>query len=184
MSKIGKKPIALPSGVTVTVTEGQIKVKGPKGELQHPSMPSIQVLVNPPVVTVKREGDEAEQRRAHGLVRASLQNMITGVTTGFQKKLEMIGVGYRAQAAGKKITLNLGFSHPIEYHAPAGITLEMDAENKSIIIVSGIDRQKVGQVAAQLRAYRPPEPYKGKGIRYVGEYVPRKTGKAAVTTSE
>ena len=133
------------------------------------------------LIQVKRSSDEPKERSLHGLTRALIQNMITGVSNKFEKRLEIIGVGYRAQVSGKKVTLNLGFSHPIDLEMPEGITVEMDKEQKNIIIVSGIDKQVVGQFAANIRSYRPPEPYKGKGVRYLGEYVPRKAGKAAAT---
>ncbi len=179
MSKIGKKPIIIPSGITVTLADGQLSVKGAKGELHYTLESGIQVLITPPVINVKRQGNDLQVRRFHGLTRAMLNNMITGVSKGFEKRLEMVGVGYRAQATGKKITLNLGFSHPIEYNAPTGVTIQIDQENKNMILVSGVDRQKVGQVASDLRAMRPPEPYKGKGIHYLGEHIVRKAGKAA-----
>ncbi|MFH0820784.1 MAG: 50S ribosomal protein L6 [Candidatus Peregrinibacteria bacterium] len=181
MSKIGKKPIAAPSGVTITVTGSVVKVKGAKGELSYSLPAGIQVVVEGQVVSVKRQGNDLQVRRCHGLVRAFVNNMIVGVSKGFEKRLEMIGVGYRAQASGKKITLNLGFSHPIEYLAPEGVTIQMDQENKNTIIITGVDRQKVGQVASDLRTFRPPEPYKGKGIKYIDEHIVRKAGKAAAT---
>lgn len=181
MSKIGKKPIIVPAGVTVTVANGEVKVKGAKGELHYSLPTGVEVVVSGTSVSVKRKGNDPQERRLHGLVRAFVQNMVIGASKGFEKRLEMIGVGYRAQATGKKITLNLGFSHPVDYHAPEGVSIQMDQENKNLIIISGANRQKVGQVASDLRALRPPEPYKGKGIRYVDEHVVRKAGKAAAT---
>ena len=182
MSRIGKSPITVPDGVEVTIADRHIKIKGPKGELEYTFLPLVEVLYKDNQIVISRKNDDKESRSAHGLTRALINNMIIGASEGFEKRLEIIGVGYRAQASGKKITLNLGFSHPIDYEAPEGVTIEMDKENKNIIIVSGIDKQKVGEVAAQIRKYRLPEPYKGKGIRYIDEYVHRKAGKAAVKT--
>ena len=179
MSRIGKQPITIPAGVDVTLDANTIKVKGPKGELQYTFSPKLSILVKDGVIQIKRSGDESEDRSLHGLVRALVYNMVTGVSTGFQKRLEIIGVGYRAQTSGRKITLNLGFSHPVELEAPEGVTVEMDKDQKNTIVISGYDKQVVGQFAANIRSFRPPEPYKGKGIRYSGEYVPRKAGKAA-----
>ena len=179
MSRIGKQPITVPEGVEVTVTDKTIKVKGSKGELEHKFPSCIDVGVKDNVVTVKRSSDEPAERSLHGLTRAMINNMIIGVSEGFEKRLEIIGVGYRAQVSGSKITLNLGFSHPIELDAPEGVDLEMDKEQKNVIIITGIDKQAVGQFSAIIRKFRPPEPYKGKGIRYVDEYVARKVGKAA-----
>jgi large subunit ribosomal protein L6 len=179
MSRIGKQLITVPDGVEITIQDRRVKVKGPKGELEYTFPESIEVVNKEGRITVKRKNDEKEARSFHGLVRALINNMVEGVSKGFEKRLEIIGVGYRAQASGKKITLNLGFSHPIDFNAPEGVTIEMDKENKNVIIISGIDRQKVGQAAAQIREYRPPEPYKGKGIRYIDEHVHRKAGKAA-----
>lgn len=179
MSLIGKQPIKVPAGVEVTISDRIIKVKGAKGELEYAFLPSVELLHEDEHIVVKRKNDDKESRAAHGLTRALVNNMVIGVSEGFEKKLEIIGVGYRAQTSGRKITLNLGFSHPIEYTVPEGIQIEMDKENKNIVIISGIDKQVVGEVAAQIRKYRPPEPYKGKGIRYIDEYVHRKAGKAA-----
>lgn len=179
MSLIGKQPITVPQGVEVTLQDNVIKTKGPKGELTYELLPYVEVIVAEGVVTVKRKNDEKVSKSAHGLTRALIQNMVIGVSKGFEKKLEIIGVGYRAQATGKKITLNLGFSHPVEYQAPEGVTIEMDKDNKNMILVSGIDKQRVGEAAAQIRKFRPPEPYKGKGVRYHDEYVHRKAGKTA-----
>ena len=179
MSLICKRPITVPEGVEVTLTDRLIKVKGAKGELEYTHMPLVEVLQQDNQIIVKRKNDTKESRSAHGLTRALIQNMIIGVSKGYEKRLEIIGVGYRAQTSGNKITMSLGFSHPIEYQALEGVTVQMDQEKKNIIIISGIDKQKVGETAAQIRKYRPPEPYKGKGIRYTDEYVRRKAGKAA-----
>ena len=179
MSRIGKQPIVIPAGVDVTLDTNTIKVKGSKGELQYTFSPKINLLIKDGNIQVKRTGNEPEDRSLHGLVRALVYNMVTGVSSGFEKRLEIIGVGYRAQTSGRKITLNLGFSHPVELEAPEGVMVEMDKEQKNTIVISGVDKQAVGQFAANIRSFRPPEPYKGKGIRYVGEYVARKAGKAA-----
>lgn len=179
MSRIGKQIIEIPSGVEVTLTGNTIKVKGPKGELECTFDPSMQVEQKENTLQVKRSSDEPSQRSLHGLTRALIANMVIGVSMGYSKRLEIIGVGYRAQASGKKLTLSLGFSHPIELTVPEGLTAEMDPEQKNVLVVSGIDKQLVGQFAANVRSFRPPEPYKGKGIRYEGEYVARKAGKSA-----
>jgi large subunit ribosomal protein L6 len=184
MSRIGRKPISIPSGVDVTVTGGMIKVKGPKGELTQAVPPHTTITVAEGVATITRENDEPEVRALHGLTRALLQNMVTGVTKGYEKRLEIIGVGYRAQATATKITLNIGYSHPVELEVPKGLKVEFDKEAKNIMIVSGIDKQLVGSLASKVRSLRPPEPYLGKGIRYVGEYVPRKAGKAVAGKAE
>ena len=180
MSRIGIQPIVIPQGVTVTQeADGTAIVKGPKGELKYQVNPLVTLEITETEIKVIRKGEEREKRAAHGLVRSLLQNMVTGVTEGFTKKLEINGVGYRAQMQGKKLVLTLGFSHPVEHPAPEGIEIKMDEEKKNIIIISGIDKQKVGQVASEIRGYRKPEPYKGKGIRYIDEYVRRKAGKTA-----
>jgi large subunit ribosomal protein L6 len=179
MSRIGKQTIEIPSGVEVTLTDQMIKVKGPKGELSWQIPDSIVVELEESILKVKRSGDEPHERSLHGLSRALISNMVHGVSKGFERRMEIIGVGYRAQVSGKKLTLNLGFSHPVELEIPEGLSAEMDKEQKNTLIVSGIDKQLVGQFAANIRSYRPPEPYKGKGIRYVDEYVARKAGKAA-----
>lgn len=179
MSRIGKQIIKISEGVEITINGNTIKVKGSKGELEFTFSPSIEVIYKDNQIQVKRSSDEPEDRSLHGLTRALINNMVKGVSDGFEKRLEIIGVGYRAQVSGQKITLNLGFSHPIELEASDGVTVEMDKEQKNTIVVSGIDKQAVGQFAAEIRSFRPPEPYKGKGIRYVGEYVARKAGKTA-----
>ena len=184
MSRIGKQIIEVPEGVEVIVNGNNIKVKGAKGELEYTFSPTITVIHKDNQIQVKRSSDEPKERSLHGLTRALINNMVVGVSSGFEKRLEIIGVGYRAQTTGNKITLNLGFSHPIELSAPERVDVKMDEEQKNIIIISGIDKQKVGQFAANIRSFRTPEPYKGKGIRYVDEYVPRKAGKAAAGSSE
>lgn len=184
MSRIGKQPIEIPSGVTVEITGDQIKVKGSKGELKRKLHPRIEAKQEGSELLVLRKSDSSEDKSLHGLFRSLIASMVEGVSKGFEKKLEVLGVGYRFQAGGNKITLNLGFSHPIEFKAPEGITFEADEENKQIIVIKGMDKETVGEVAAKVRSFRLPEPYKGKGIRYVGEYVARKTGKAAGSGSE
>ncbi|MDQ2680855.1 MAG: 50S ribosomal protein L6 [Candidatus Eremiobacteraeota bacterium] len=176
MSRIGKLPVAVPSGVNVNLGDGEVHVKGPKGELRQHILPVVSVKLNDGQVVVERLGQAKEHRSAHGLTRTLINNMIEGVSKGFRKSLEIQGVGYRAAKAGEKLNLTLGFSHPVSYNAPAGISFTVEGTNK--IHVDGIDKQKVGQVAAEIRNLRPPEPYKGKGIRYEGEYVRKKLGKA------
>lgn len=179
MSRIGKKPVAIPGGVTVEVNGNNIVVKGPKGELSYAHLPEVTVTIEENQVVVTRKNDEKESRARHGLTRQLVQNMVTGVSDGFEKRLEIIGVGYKAQAKGKSVTLNLGHSHPIDFSAPEGVEINQDEQNKNILIITGIDKQKVGQTASVIRGFRPPEPYKGKGVRYVGEEVIIKPGKAA-----
>lgn len=178
MSRIGKVPIQIPIGVEVALAGNMVKVKGPKGGLSIVLSSRVQVTQENGFLVVKRNGNEKEAKAIHGLTRALLNNMVTGVTKGFEKRLQMVGVGFRAQTSGGKITLNIGFSHPVEYTAPEGIKLEIDKEDRNIIIVTGIDKQLVGEVAAHIRKQKKPEPYLGKGIRYLGEYVKRKAGKA------
>jgi large subunit ribosomal protein L6 len=175
MSRIGKMPITIPAGVVFKMDDNTISVKGPKGELQQTFFSGISFEQNDNVITVKRDSDEKKLRELHGLTRMLVQNMITGVSEGFKKELEIIGVGYRGSKQGSKLVLNLGYSHPVEMEDPDGITTNMEGNNK--VIVTGIDKQKVGAYAAVIREKRPPEPYKGKGIRYVGEKVRRKEGK-------
>lgn len=179
MSRIGKLPVSLVSGVTTEISSDVIVVKGPKGQLSFDIPSGISVAEEDGTLFVSRDNDEKQTRAFHGLTRACVSNMVEGVTKGFEKKLEIHGVGYRAQASGNKINLTLGFSHPVEMNAPEGVTVEMDKEAKNIIIVSGPDKQSVGEFAANIRKLRKPEPYKGKGIRYLGEYVRRKAGKSA-----
>lgn len=175
MSRIGKQPIAIPAGVTITVGEQDITVAGPKGSLTVPLQPNVKVAVADNQILVTRNDDEPKTRAWHGLQRALLNNAVQGVTKGFEKKLEINGVGFRLSGGGKSIEMALGFSHPVKYQAPDGVELKTD---KMTITVSGIDKQKVGQVAAEIRALKKPEPYKGKGIKYVDEVILRKAGKA------
>jgi large subunit ribosomal protein L6 len=177
MSRIGKQPIAIPDGVTVEVEGGTVSVKGPGGTLSQAVDRDMRVTVNGGEVRVERPSDEREHRALHGLTRSLIANMVDGVTKGFEKTLEIHGVGYRAALKGKAVELQVGFSHPVTFPAPAGIELEVPAPNR--IVVKGIDKQLVGETAARIRRVRKPEPYKGKGIRYEGEYVRKKAGKAA-----
>ena len=177
MSRIGRQPITVPSGVEVTIDAGHVAVKGPKGTLSHVVPEPIVVRQEDGTIVVERPNDERRNRALHGLSRTLVQNMVTGVTDGFAKELEIQGVGYRAALQGKGITLALGFSHPVNVEAPEGITFEVPVPTR--VIVRGIDKEKVGQVAANIRKIRKPEPYKGKGVRYLGEHVQRKAGKAA-----
>lgn len=179
MSRIGRKPVAILSGVTVTVTGSTVSVKGPKGELTYAFLPEVTVKVDGNQVIVERKGDNDAARARHGLTRQLIENMIRGVAEGYKKTLEVIGVGYKVQIQGKKLTLNLGFSHPVEFPIPEGITMTQDEKNKNLLTIQGIDKQLVGQVAADIRTFRLPEPYKGKGIRYSDEVVRRKPGKTA-----
>lgn len=180
MSRIGKNPVLIPTGVTVTRdANGTITVKGPKGELKWTPHPMITVTIEENQVVVTRDDEDRFKHALHGLTRTLLQNMVEGVTKGFTKTLEINGVGYRVSVAGSKLVLNLGYSHPIEYPIPAGITFKVDDEKKNILYVSGIDKQLVGQVSAEIRGFRPPEPYLGKGIKYADEHIRRKAGKTA-----
>ena len=178
MSRIGNAPIELPQGVEVFFGVYSVVVKGPKGSLTQALDPRISVSVEDGVVTVARENDERESRALHGLTRALIANMVIGVSNGYSKELQAVGVGYRGALKGSTLELQVGFSHPVLIEAPEGITFEVPEPTK--FIISGIDKQLVGQVAANIRSVRPPEPYKGKGIRYVDEYVRRKAGKAGV----
>lgn len=177
MSRVGRKPIPIVSGVKVQITDHHVKVAGPKGELSAEVHPDIRVEVKDNQVLLTRSSDVKVQRSLHGLWRALIQNMINGVTTGYSKKLELVGVGYRAEMKGRKLQLLLGYSHPILFAPPEGIKIEAPAQTN--ITISGIDKQLVGQVAAKIRSFRLPEPYKGKGVKYEGEYIRRKAGKAA-----
>lgn len=179
MSRIGAKPVAIPSGVTVEVKSGVVHVKGSKGEMKLTLLPQVTVAVDGALVVVTRKDDSDDAKARHGLTRQLINSMTTGVSQGFEKKLEIIGVGYKAQVKGKVLALNLGHSHPISFAIPAGIEIAPDEKNKNIIAIRGIDKQLVGQVASDIRSLRPPEPYKGKGVRYFGEAVRRKAGKAA-----
>ena len=176
MSRVGRMPIDIPAGVTATLDGQVITVKGPKGELTRTLHPDMKVTVQDNVITVERPNDEKNNRALHGLTRALIANMVKGVTEGFKKELEIVGVGYRAQMKGKKLALTLGFSHPLELDAPEGITVECPSATQ--IVISGVNNEHVGEFAAKIRGYRLPEPYKGKGIRYVGKHVRRKAGKA------
>ncbi|MFZ1948037.1 MAG: 50S ribosomal protein L6 [bacterium] len=175
MSRVGKRPVAIPKGVEVKVQGDNVKIKGPKGGLEKNMPKGIQVRLEGESVLVTRSGDLGSDRALHGTARAMIINMIKGVTEGFSKQLEIEGIGYKAQVQGGKLTLNLCYSHPVIYEAREGITIEVPDPRK--ITVSGADREAVGQVAAEIRRVLPPEPYKGKGIRYAGEYVRRKAGK-------
>ena len=175
MSRIGKQPVDIPAGVTITVGESEITVAGPKGTLAVPVQPNTSTKVEGTQIVVTRKDDEPKSKAWHGLQRALLNNAVKGVTKGFEKKLEINGVGFRLSGGGKQIEMALGFSHPVKYTAPDGVELKTD---KMEITVSGVDKQKVGQVAAEIRALKKPEPYKGKGIKYVDEHIIRKAGKA------
>ena len=180
MSRIGRKPIEVPKGVQVSITKDQVSVKGPKGTLSLARHKAIEVKQakdeGKDVLVFERAGSDGTDRAAHGLMRALVNNMISGVTKGFERQLEINGVGYKAELKGPKIVLSLGFSHPIEYTLPEGVSAKVD---KNMLILSGIDREKLGGAAAKIRSFRPPEPYKGKGIKYVEETILRKAGKTA-----
>ncbi len=176
MSRIGRRPVPVPNGVTVTVQGNAITVKGPKGELSRKLHPEMLVAVENGVVNVNRPSEEQKHRALHGLTRSLIANMVEGVTQGFKKQLEITGVGYKAEVKPFGLQLALGYSHPLEYRAPAGIKLT--APQPTVVIIEGPDKEKVGQVAAEIRLLRKPEPYKGKGVKYQGEQVRRKAGKA------
>ncbi|MEQ9641825.1 MAG: 50S ribosomal protein L6 [Alphaproteobacteria bacterium] len=175
MSRVGNKAVAVPSGTTVTIGDGMVKAKGSKGELQVAIVDEVEVSQNDGSVVVKPLAQDKRSRAMWGMQRALIQNIVTGVSDGFEKNLEITGVGYRAAVQGKKLTLQLGYSHDIEFDIPDGI--EIACERPTALKVSGIDKQQVGQVAAKIRGYRPPEPYKGKGVKYADEYIFRKEGK-------
>lgn len=175
MSRIGKKTIVIPEGVTVTLDGSTATVKGPKGQLVKEFNPDIKIDIEGNEINVSRPSDHKTHRSLHGTTRAILNNMIVGVSEGYEKTLELIGVGYRAQKQGNKLVLNVGYSHPVEFEAPEGVEIDVPANTK--VIVKGYNKEHVGELAANIRATRPPEPYKGKGIRYEGEYVRRKEGK-------
>jgi len=177
MSRIGKLPIALPSGVNVTVKDTEVEVKGPKGALTQALVDRVSVEVADNQLVVHRADEQRQSRANHGLMRSLLNNMVTGVSQGFKKELEVIGVGYRAAVKGKTLEMNLGFSHPVNYAIPEGIKIEVDKQG--VISIEGVDKQQVGQVAAEIRAWRKPDSYKGKGVRYKGEHVSLKAGKSA-----
>ena len=175
MSRVANSPVAIPAGLEVNLNGQEFSVKGRKGELQLVIHDSVALTQEEGELKLAAKTADTSARALAGTMRALVQNMVTGVTDGFEKKLELQGVGYRAQAQGDKLTLQLGFSHPVEYHMPEGIKAE--ATSQTEIVISGVDKQKVGQVCAEIRAFRPPEPYKGKGVRYAGEYVRRKEAK-------
>lgn len=177
MSRIGKRPVPLPKGVTAQITGQQITVKGPKGEIGRTVHAELSIALEEVGVVVKRPSDEHRHKALHGLTRTLIANMVEGVTKGFQKALEIQGVGYKAEAKGQEIQLLVGFSHPVRYKPPQGIKIVI--ESNTLLKIEGVDKELVGQVAAEIRAVRPPEPYKGKGIRYQGEQVRRKAGKTA-----
>jgi large subunit ribosomal protein L6 len=177
MSRIGRRPIVIPEGVEVQVDGPRVSVRGPKGSLEQTFHPDMRIVLEDGVVRVERPTDQGFHRALHGLTRSLIANMVEGVTRGFEKRLEVVGVGYRASLRGPDLELMVGYSHPVVYRAPPGIEFEVPAPNR--IVVRGIDKQQVGEVAAEIRRIRKPEPYKGKGIRYEGEQVRRKAGKAA-----
>jgi len=175
MSRIANNPITIPSGVEIKINAGMVNVKGPKGELSQALHPTVDMKQEDSALTFAANNPSKEAHALSGTMRALVSNMVTGVSTGFEKKLTIIGVGYRAAAQGKKLNLSLGFSHPVEYEVPEGITVETPSQTE--ILIKGADKQKVGQVASEIRAYRPPEPYKGKGVRYSNEHVVKKEAK-------
>jgi large subunit ribosomal protein L6 len=175
MSRIGRKPVTVPKGITVQIQGNAVAVKGPRGELHRTLHPEMQLALNNDKVTVARPSDEKRHKALHGLTRTLVQNMVDGVSKGFSKSLEIQGVGYKAEAKPYGVNLIVGYSHPVKYEAPKGIKITVD--NNVLLKIEGADKELVGQVAAELRAVRPPEPYKGKGIRYLGEHVRRKAGK-------
>jgi len=177
VSRVGRLPVVLPSGVEVKINGPHVKVKGPKGEMEFTFSPEMEILLNENEIQVNRPSDAREMRSLHGTTRALIQNMVIGVTDGFQKELQLVGVGYRANMEGNNLVLNVGYSHPVVVEPPEGIKFEVGERNQQVFI-SGIDKQSVGQIAADVRKIRPPEPYKGKGIRYKDEYIRRKAGKA------
>jgi large subunit ribosomal protein L6 len=177
MSRIGRRPIEIPDGVTVEIGAGVVSVKGPKGELSQSVSPSMRIEQSNGTLTVERPSDRGEHRALHGLTRTLVANMVEGVTNGFEKRLEIQGVGYRARLQGKALEMTLGYSHPVSISPPDGIEFEVPQPTE--VVVRGIDKQLVGEIAARVRKQRPPEPYKGKGVRYSGEYVRRKVGKRA-----
>ena len=179
MSRIGNAPVKIPEKVEVKIDGRKISVKGEKGELNWEIPKTILVKIENNEITFSRQNEKKETRALHGLSRALVANLIVGVSTGFEKKLEINGVGYRAEGGGDSINLQLGFSHPVKMDAPAGVKIEIDKDKKNLLIISGIEKQKVGKFAAQIRKLRPPEPYKGKGIKYIDEHIVRKVGKRA-----
>jgi large subunit ribosomal protein L6 len=180
MSRIGKQPIELPKGVDVQIAGEVVKVKGPKGQLQVDLLPGVTAAIADGTLTVTRANDEPQTRSYHGLIRALLANATTGVSEGWSKQLEIVGIGYRAESKGESVIFSVGYSHPIDFKVPDGIEIDVDAK-ANLVTVKGIDRQQVGQIAAEIRGLRPPEPYKGKGIRYSEERVRTKAGKQGAT---
>lgn len=178
MSRVGKNPVVIPSGVKVNIKGQEVETTGPKGGLKRNFHPNVSVEISDGKVIVKRNYEDKFSRSLHGLTRVLIQNMVKGVTEGYEKRLVAGGVGYRMQLQGKKLTMQLGFSHPAVYEAPPGVELKLDKQNT--IVITGIDKELVGEVAAQIRRIKPPEPYKGRGIRYEGEHIRRKVGKKAV----
>ncbi len=181
MSRVGRQPVPIPDGVTVEVDGSRVAVKGPKGELSASFDPEMTIAVEDGEIRVTRPTDQARHRSIHGLTRSLIGNMVDGVTEGYQRSLEIHGVGYRVQQRGRGIELNVGFSNPVQFEAPEGI--DLDVESPTLLHVRGVNKQLVGEIAARIRKIRPPEPYKGKGIRYLGEQIRRKAGKAAATTT-
>jgi len=177
VSRIGRLPVEIPSGVDVKISGSHVQIKGPKGELEFTFSPQLEIREEDGEVVITRPSDQREIRSLHGTTRALINNMVVGVTEGFEKELRLVGVGYRATMSGSNLVLNVGYSHPVEIEPPEGITFEV-GERSQQVIVRGYDKQKVGQIAADIRMVRPPEPYKGKGIRYKGEWIRRKAGKA------
>jgi len=180
MSRIGKQPITVPKGVDISIANDLVTVKGPKGQLQVKLLPGVSAAVKDGSINITRANDERETRSFHGLLRALLANATTGVSEGWSKELEIVGIGYRAESQGKSVIFNLGYSHPIDFAVPDGIEIDVDAKANKIT-VKGIDRQQVGQIAAEIRGLRPPEPYKGKGVRYSDERIRTKAGKQGAT---
>lgn len=176
MSRVGRMPIEIPDGVEVKIQGSHVRVKGPKGELEHVFPAAMEIDLKDKVITVQRPSEERFHRAMHGTTRAVINNMVVGVSQGFEKVLEVEGVGYRAEMSGENLILNVGYSHPVEFNPPPGISFEVDNRNRQITI-RGHDKQVVGEITANIRKVRPPEPYKGKGIRYQGEYIRRKAGK-------
>jgi len=175
MSRIGKKPILLPQGVKVELKDGTVAVKGPKGSLARPLLDGLEVEITDKVVNLKRSGDDKKTRSYHGLMRTLVSNMVDGVSKGFEKKLEIVGIGYRSELHANKLVFHLGYSHPIDFPLPAGISAEV--EKQTLVTVKGVDKELVGQIAAKIRELRRPDPYKGKGVKYQGEVLRKKAGK-------
>lgn len=176
MSRIGNKPVPLPKGVSFEIVDGDMRVKGPKGSISRKVVGGVTFNHEDAQVVINRDGDSPQLRANHGLMRSLLSSMVEGVTKGFERRLEIVGVGYKAEVKGKTLVLSLGYSHPVEYPFPDGISIEVEKNNK--MVVSGIDKEKVGQAAAEIRSFRPPDSYKGKGVRYEGEHVRIKAGKS------